>query len=140
MKNTMVMARPGHNVLRATFAGMLLAALVVLAPVAGFAQETASSIRGNVVNADGSPVAGATVVVIDQRTSVARSYTTNDSGTFFASNLPVGGPYLVTVAGQKSVEIPSIALGDMFNLTVEIDPGADVDEIVVVGDALQSVE
>lgn len=140
MKHTMVMAWPGQNVLRATFAGMLLAALVALAPVAGFAQETASAIRGSVVNTEGAPVPGASVLVIDQRTSVARSYTTNSSGNFFASNLPVGGPYLVTVAGQKSVEVPSIALGDMFNLTVEIDAGADVEEILVVGEALETVE
>jgi hypothetical protein len=140
MKNTMVMARPGQNVLRATFAGMLLAALVALAPVAGLAQETTSAIRGSVVDTSGAPVPGATVVVIDQRTSVARSYTTNSSGNFFASNLPVGGPYLVNVAGQKSVEVPSVALGDIFNLSVEIQSGEGVEEILVVGDALEAAD
>jgi outer membrane receptor for ferrienterochelin and colicin len=140
MKITFGMALPGQKLLRVATSALLVATLVLAAPVAGYAQETASSIRGRVVDANGSPVANASVLVVDQRTGVGRSYTSNSSGAFFASNLPVGGPYLVTVNGTKSVEVPSIALGDMYNLTVEVPTGTDVDEILVVGEAVQGVE
>ena len=79
----------------------LLLAVLAVVPVAGFAQETTSAIRGKVVDATGSVVAGASVEVVDERTGVSRSLTTNNTGSFYAAKLPVGGPYRVTVSGNS---------------------------------------
>ncbi|MEQ8204858.1 MAG: carboxypeptidase regulatory-like domain-containing protein [Woeseia sp.] len=125
------------------FAGRLAAGLLLLAvalPLTVNAQETTSSIRGKVRDAAGTPVAGASVIVRNMRTDVVYNYESNSSGTFFASNLPVGGPYLVTVNGVRSIEVASISLGDIYNLAVDLPSGGAVEEIVVTGQAVQGVD
>jgi len=140
MKSKIDHARAGAGLLQGIAGAVFVAVMLLAAPVAGYAQETASSIRGRVVDTTGSPVGGASVVVVDMRTAISRSYSSNANGNFFASNLPVGGPYQVTVNGDKTVEVPSIALGDVYSLTVEVPPAGEVEEIVVVGTAVQGVE
>lgn len=125
------------------FAGRLAAGLMLLAvalPLTVNAQETTSSIRGKVRDAAGAPVAGATVIVRNMRTDVVYNYESNSTGTFFASNLPVGGPYQVTVNGVRTVEVASISLGDIYNLAIELPGGGAVEEIVVTGQAVQGVD
>ncbi|MCZ6774161.1 MAG: carboxypeptidase-like regulatory domain-containing protein, partial [Proteobacteria bacterium] len=119
----------------------LVAILLLVAPVAGFAQGTASSIRGKIYDQSGNAVTGTSVVVEDMRTGVQREYTSNSSGAFYASNLPVGGPYEVTVAGAEPVIVASVALGDTYNLTINLEADVVVEEIVVTGttSALASV-
>jgi hypothetical protein len=99
------------------------------------AQGTTSSIRGRINDAAGNPWANATVVVEDTRTGAVRTLQSNDSGTFYATNLPVGGPYRVTVDNTKTVVVDSIALGDIYNLTVALDRNNQVEEILVLGNA-----
>lgn len=64
-----------------------------------FAQETTSSVRGTVV-ADGVPVAGATVTIVNVPSGTTSRATTDANGSFNASGLRVGGPYTVTVAAD----------------------------------------
>ncbi|MDZ7644700.1 MAG: TonB-dependent receptor [Woeseiaceae bacterium] len=114
--------------------------LAVAMPLTVNAQETTSAIRGKVRDAAGDPVAGASVVVRNMRTDGVYTYLSNESGTFFASNLPVGGPYQVTVNGIRTVEVPSVSLGDIYNLTIDLPTSAEVEEIVVTGQAVQGVD
>ena len=139
MKNQIDHVRPEHGLLYGIASAILVAMMLLVTPVAGFAQETASAIRGRVVDSGGAPIDNVTVIVTDTRTSVSRTYSTNASGNFFASNLPVGGPYRVAVEGAQPVEVPSIALGDVYSLTVEV-PDEAVEEIVVVGSAIQGID
>jgi len=124
-----------RNIARAWVAALL----IVMVPVAGFAQETTSNIRGKVVDETGAPVAGETVTVEDLRSGVSRTLTTDGSGLFLATRLLPGGPYEITVRGQ-SAEVPSISLGDTYSLTVALQSEAAMEEIVVVGQALQFVD
>jgi len=117
-----------------------LATLLFTLPVAGFAQETTSSIRGKVLDPSGNPVADATVVVEDTRTSSERTVTSGNDGTFFATRLLPGGPYRVTVNGVKTVEVPLISVGDTYNLTVNLQSEAEIEEIVTIGQAAEIVE
>ena len=80
-------------------------------------------------------VGGTSVVVEDTRTGVVRTYTSNESGAFLATNLGVGGPYRVTVGGTKSVMVDSVALGETYNLTINMQSAASIEEIVVIGDS-----
>lgn len=107
-----------------------LAALIVM-PMLAQAQDTASALRGRVIDESGNAVVGASVVLEDLRSGNTRNYTTNNTGTFLAAKLPVGGPYRVTVDGSKSVDVASIDLGDVYNITINM--GETIEEIVTVG-------
>ena len=121
---------------RAAFAVFLLACL----PVAGFTQETTAAIRGKIYDESGEPVPGASVVVEDMRTGVLRTLTSNNTGAFYAAKLPVGGPYKVTVADTKSVMVETIGLGDTYNLTINLQEAASIEEIVVIGQSAALVD
>jgi len=99
-----------------------------------WAAETTSSIRGKILRSDGSPVANVSVQVTDLRTGSSRTYKSNSLGTFLASKLPVGGPYKITINGEKTVTVESIALGDVYNLKIDLASAA-IEEIVVYGES-----
>ncbi len=120
----------------AVFAAIMLLAV----PVAGNAQQTTASIRGKVVDPSGMVVSGAAVVVEDLRSGVDRSYATNNSGLFLATRLLPGGPYRVTVNGTDFVDVPSIVVGDIYNLTVNVRTAAAIEEIITVGQMNNAVE
>ncbi|MCH7829156.1 MAG: TonB-dependent receptor, partial [Proteobacteria bacterium] len=107
--------------------------MMLSVPVAGNAQETTSSIRGKVLDVSGSAVAGASIVVEDLRSGVDRSYSTNNSGLFLATRLLPGGPYRVTINGIKTVDIASINVGDIYNLTINLQTEAAIEEIITIG-------
>lgn len=104
------------------------------------AQSTTSSIRGKLFDSQGNPVANAEVVVKDQRTGAERRVSSNDSGSFFAPNLQVGGPFTVFVNSVESAVVQNISLGDAYQLTID-DVGAEtanssIEELVVMGKAV----
>jgi hypothetical protein len=113
---------------------LLCAAAVFAMPVAGYAQETTSTIRGDVTSG-GAPVAGAQVVITHVPSGTVARTTSNADGSFNASGLRVGGPYTVAVsaAGQESASITDISLtaGEPFRVPVEL--AAAGEEIVVTG-------
>ncbi len=96
------------------------------------AQDTSSAIRGKLLDASGNPIANATVVVQDARTGATRTLQSNSSGTFYAPNLAVGGPYTVRINNQRTVTVESIELGDVYNLSIDMST-PQVEEIVVLG-------
>ena len=105
------------------------------------AQDTTSAIRGTVSDAGGSPVADVSVAVVDLRTGATRALESNAAGTFYAANLPVGGPYRVTVDDGRGVTIETISLGEVYNLSLDVGAAGPVEEILVIGrsDALVDV-
>jgi hypothetical protein len=115
------------------------AAAAILAPAYAMAQETTSSIRGNVTTA-GTPVAGADVVVIDVNTGQRTTATTDDTGGFNATGLRPGGPYTVEVtsgAGNRTVTDIYTVVGQPFNVPVELAPADDTSgDIVVTASAI----
>lgn len=120
-----------------TLSGVLLV-LMTAAPAA--AQETTATIRGVVVDATGAPVANAVVEVLDQRTSIIRTFTTNADGVFLATRLPPGGPYTVIVSNRRTVVVESVAVADVYNLTIDMDVVTATEETVVVGQSQEIVE
>lgn len=125
-------------VMRLRYSGLLAAscaAVFMAAPTEVQAQQTTAAIRGKVLDVSGAPLAGAAIVVTDDRTGVIRTFSTNASGTFLATRLAVGGPYTVSVSGRRDVSVPSISLGDTYNLTIDLSEQSVVEEIVVLGQA-----
>ncbi len=122
---------------RATTTLGLASVLVLAGPAAVYAQETTSSIRGKVIGVNGSPLDQASVEVVDSRTGIKHTYSTNSSGTFFASRLPVGGPYKVVVNGKNSLTVNSIALGETYNLSLDL---SGIEEVVVTAQQQNTAE
>ncbi len=108
-------------------------AAAFLLPTAAHAQETTSSIRGE-VTAGGTPVAGAQVVVTHVPSGTQSTSTTDADGTFSASGLRVGGPFTiaVTAAGHQDQQVTDIFLqaGQPFRVPIEL--GGDEEESIVV--------
>ncbi len=123
---------------RGFLAAMALALFAV--PVVSNAQETTSSIRGKILDPSGNPISAASIVVEDLRSGVERSYATNSSGLFLATRLLPGGPYMVTVNGVKSVEVPTINVGDIYYLTMRLQEEAAIEEIITIGQTADLVE
>lgn len=75
------------------------------------AQETSSAVRG-VVQADGAPVAGATVVIVHEPSGTTQSVNTDATGSFAANGLRIGGPFTVTVdaPGYESTTVSDLFL------------------------------
>lgn len=133
---TLIQPKKSFDKRRGLLPTLGLASALLLTPVLANAQQISSAIRGKVTDANGQLLANATVRVIDERTGVERTYTTNDSGTFFASRLPVGGPYKVMVQG-RTITVDSISLGDIKNLPINL---AAIEEVVVTASAGNAFE
>lgn len=117
-----------------------IAAAALIAPMTAHAQETSSSIRGE-VSSGGSPVGGADVTVTHVPSGTTSTATTDASGNFSASGLRIGGPFTVSVAapGYQDAQVTDIFLtaGQPFRVPVEI---AQADEIVVTAATTSAVE
>jgi hypothetical protein len=99
------------------------AAVAVVAPSTAYAQETTSTIRGEVTSPEG-PVAGAEVTITHVPSGTQSTLTTDESGGFSASGLRVGGPFTVSVtaSGLEGREITGIFLeaGQPFRLPIAL--------------------
>ena len=120
-----------------------LAAVFVLAlPVASNAQQTSSGLRGSVTDADGAPIAGASVVIVNEKTGLTRSATTNASGVYHIRNLPIDHNYTVTATadgyGSLRDDNVSIQLGRIAQSNFPMQAAAAIEEIVVMGQQMTS--
>ncbi|GGI78950.1 Oar protein [Polymorphobacter multimanifer] len=116
--------------------GCALAALA--APMALHAQDTASSIRGQVASGAGVGIPNATVLMIHTPSGTRSTVTTDASGNFNASGLRIGGPYSIDVSADgydaASETIASLAAGTPQRITVYM---AEVGQTITVTAARQ---
>ena len=108
-------------------------------PEVAQAQQITTGISGTVTDENGNPLSGATVVVTDTRTGVARTLTTGANGSFSATNLVTGGPYTIAAnadgyEGQTINDVTTSLQGDT-SLTFSLSSG--VGEIVVTSSRVQ---
>ena len=119
---------------------LLAVFLLLLAPVAGIAQEITGSVRGTVSTPAGDPASGETVTVTDTRTGSTRVVTTTDSGMFNVRGLTVGGPYTIRVdssqyQGTVVTDVyTSLSAAATFNIVLEDQTGM-MEEVIVVSSA-----
>jgi hypothetical protein len=114
-----------------------VAAVAIVAPTAAYAQETTSTIRGEVTQG-GAPVNGAQVVVTHVPSGTQSTTTSSADGSFSVSGLRVGGPFTiaVTAPGGETNQITDIFLqaGQPLRLPVELAAvGENAEAIVVTG-------
>lgn len=116
----------------------LSAAATIATPV--HAQTITSGVEGQVTDADGNVLTGATITLTDSRTGVVRTTEAGSNGNFRISSIPPGGPYTVTVTadgfeGQTVEEVFTNISGNTgftFALMASSTGGAD-NVIVVTG-------
>ncbi|BDI60213.1 carboxypeptidase regulatory-like domain-containing protein [Qipengyuania nanhaisediminis] len=113
----------------------LSAAATIAAPAA--AQQITSGVEGQVTDAAGAPLAGATVTITDTRTAQVRTTSTGPNGNFRVQSLPPGGPYTVTVTADgfegQSVEDVFTNISGNTNFTFSLTESAAGNVIVVTG-------
>ena len=128
------------KLLRRVAGTLVSVALIAFVALPAQAQDTSSEIRGRILDSSGQPVTGANVVIEDTRTGVERNYISNSSGTFLATRLPVGGPYLVTINNVKTIDVPSISLGDTYNLIINLQQDVAIEEIITIGQTADLID
>lgn len=118
---------------------MLIAlAVLTLGAPNSRAQNVLGSISGTVTDASGAAISGATVTLLNSdRNEVVRKVTTNGSGYYTATTLPLGG-YKITVSssgfGDQVFRGIVLHVNDSLTMNATLKPGA-VQEIVVTADS-----
>ena len=82
---------------RVRLSKLSLGLMVALAAAPVFAQSTSAGVGGQVVGADGQPVAGAEVTITHIESGTVSRALTDASGRYNARGLRVGGPYTITI-------------------------------------------
>lgn len=104
------------------------AAIALIAPSA-YAQETTSTIQGDLTKA-GGPVADATIRVLHVPSGTVATSKTSTDGSFSISGLRPGGPFTVTVdagsAGTTSVSQISLTAGQPLRLPISLDEQSEI--------------
>ncbi|WOC28728.1 TonB-dependent receptor [Pseudoalteromonas sp. N1230-9] len=89
------------------------------------AADTSSSMRGKITTPSGEAAANVKIKVIHQPTGTVSELTTNESGTFIANGLRVGGPYTVFIDSDthsdSMVENIYLELGDTYRLQEQLN-------------------
>ncbi|HEX6717168.1 MAG TPA: TonB-dependent receptor [Pyrinomonadaceae bacterium] len=94
---------------------LILSAFLLLLPVVCFGQATSatSAVTGTVTDPTGAVVTGASVKLVDTKTSQEKSTTTNDQGVYLFAQVPPGAGYklVFSATGFETLELTGIALG-----------------------------
>ncbi|MET0271411.1 MAG: carboxypeptidase regulatory-like domain-containing protein, partial [Phenylobacterium sp.] len=112
--------------------GASFGALVCAMSSAAYAQETTAAIRGQVIAADGGPLASAPVTITHVPTGTSVTTVTSADGYYSARGLRVGGPYTVSVTAGGSTEtsrLQSVGVGAPANVDVSFQ--GTVEEVLV---------
>jgi len=113
--------------------GFLFVLLFCVAPAA-FAQGASGQLSGNVVDANGAVVSGATIKLTSLATAQQRETTTNDSGDFVFTLLPAGDYKLeISASGFRTVVVEQVRINvtQTTTLPVRLD-AATVSEMVTI--------
>jgi len=87
--------KPSARMQRHSLLALALASALIAAPA--FAQSTSSGVAGQVLSAQGQPVAGAEVIITHIESGTINRTTTDGNGRYGARGLRVGGPYTITI-------------------------------------------
>ncbi|TMN44629.1 TonB-dependent receptor [Pseudoalteromonas sp. S2755] len=100
------------------------------------AADTSSSIKGQIVGPQGNPAADTKIIIVHEPTGTRRVVTTNDTGTYNASGLRVGGPYTITIDSNKfrDAELRNVylSLGEAQKIDQQLSE-LQMESIVVTG-------
>lgn len=81
---------------RARLSKLSLGLIVALAAAPAFAQQTSAGVAGQVLSANGQPLANVEVTIVHAESGTVSRVTSDASGRYSARGLRVGGPYTIT--------------------------------------------
>ncbi len=117
----------------------LCAAIAIVVAAPALAQSTSSGISGQVMSANGQPVAGAEVTITHVESGTVSRTTTDAGGRYSARGLRVGGPYTIVInkAGEsKTIEDAAfLELNQVSTVNAMLGPVANLATVQVVGAA-----
>lgn len=127
------------SIVRTKLLPLAIATLLASSPI--LAQDTSSSISGRVLDANGQPVAGATVQIVHEPSGTTKTTTTDADGRYAAQGLRVGGPFDVTVSksGMHGIERNNVYLQLAQDTAINLSLGQqakDLQSITVTANAL----
>jgi hypothetical protein len=103
----------------------LITALLILSPFSAIYAQTSASVSGLVKTSAGEALPGANVMIRNESTGFETGTTTNPEGRFIANQLPLGGPYSITVqfVGYGSVKQTgyTLRIGEQLKLNFALD-------------------
>lgn len=121
--------------LRKTALSLAIAACVG-ASGAAFANETASSVKGQITGPNGNPAAGTQITIIHVPSGSTKTTTVNAQGNFSSKGLRVGGPYKIIVDSDtyEDAQLDDIylTLGQSYPVSVALR-SQQMEQIVVSG-------
>ncbi len=113
--------------------------VVAVMSVAASAQSTTASMKGFVTDADGKPLAGATVIATHTPTETIYGTTTDRNGVYHLQGLRVGAPYTVefSFVGFKDKTLNDIALslGEAKHIDTSLISDNTIEAVVVSSEA-----
>lgn len=125
--------------LRLTRTASAIAVALGLASATAVAQDTSAAMRGSIVGPQGNGAANTKVVIEHVPSGSRLEVTTDDSGSFIANGLRVGGPYRVTIDSDvyRDAEYQEVflKLGETFRLNAQLEAD-NVERISVTGTAI----
>ena len=112
--------------------------LSVFAFCAADAQVTTSGMNGTVTDADGQPLAGATVIAVHTPSGTQYGAVSDKNGGYNLQGLRTGGPYTVTFSfvGCQSVEFPGLmlSLGQTLKRDAFLKDSQELEAVVIKAD------
>ncbi len=118
---------------------LVFIAILFLFPILGNAQGAiGASLEGKVVNEDGEPLQGASVVAIHQPTGTRYGTSTRETGAYTIKGLRVGGPYIIEVSfigyNAAKKELANIELDERLEVNFTMEEGdLQLGEVVITG-------
>ncbi|GAA5142919.1 TonB-dependent receptor [Thalassotalea piscium] len=117
-----------------------LTSAVVLAlglTTSAMAADTSSSVRGTIVGPNGQAAPNTKIMLIHQPSGTVTEVVTNETGSFSAAGLRVGGPYQIFIDSDKFQDIAKgdifLQLGQTFRLNEQLGEEQNVERITITG-------
>lgn len=121
------------------FKQFLLATVLTLFSTAAFAQGvTTAAINGQVTEANGSPLPGASIVAVHTPSGTTYGVATDYDGYYRISNMRTGGPYTITISYVGFEEFKNesyyLDLGETKRISISLSEDANtLEEVVITG-------
>ncbi|WP_077286006.1 carboxypeptidase regulatory-like domain-containing protein [Cognaticolwellia aestuarii] len=101
------------------------------------AADTTSSVRGTIVGPNGQAAPNTKIMLIHQPSGTVTEVVTNDTGSFNAGGLRVGGPYQIVIDSDKFQDVAKndvyLQLGQTFRLNEQLNSIQNIETITVTG-------
>jgi outer membrane receptor for ferrienterochelin and colicin len=119
-----------------------IASAIVIAiglSTSAMAADTSSSMRGKILTPTGIAASNVKITVIHEPSKTSREFTTNDSGSFTAKGLRVGGPYTVIIDSDTysdtTLDNIFLNLGDTHRISEQLQVDS-IERIQVTGSSI----